>query len=416
MIKKLRFRFAISVILSALLILVVLIGTINIVNYRKVVSDADRELDMFVRPVDMPEPNGQPDGAVPPDMPDMPGMPPMMMPETNTYSALYDEDGNVINTFTSWNSMYANETMVEYADDVLKASKERGFIGDCRFIKQTQNGSTLVVLIDCGPGLDNFKNFLKSSILLSLGCLVIVSIAAFIVSGKAVKPVAESYEKQKRFITDAGHEIKTPLAIINADADVLMTELGDDNEWVTDIKTQTRRLSALTNDLIRLSKMEEGKRSLNLGKVDLSGLVAEQVNSFKSIAASDDKEFVLNCAGNVKTEGDADALRTLISILLDNAVKYSPDGGKIDVSCMEEDRLAVVKIGNSTAEPLEDDVLEKLFDRFYRADASRNSDKGGYGIGLATAKATAEAHGGTISANKKSARHIVFTVTLPLSQ
>ena len=152
MIKKLRFRFAISVILSALLILVVLIGTINIVNYRKVVSDADRELDMFVRPVDMPEPNGHPDGAVPPDMPDMPGMPPMMMPETNTYSALYDEDGNVINTFTSWNSMFANETMVEYADDVLKASKERGFIDDCRFIKQTQNGSTLVVLIDCGPG------------------------------------------------------------------------------------------------------------------------------------------------------------------------------------------------------------------------------------------------------------------------
>ena len=421
MIKKLRFRFAISVILSALLILVVLIGAINIVNYRRVVSDADRELDMFSTSgmadvpelpegAQMPDPNGQP----PPD--DRVIMPPMFMPETNTYSAVYDADGNRIDSFTSWNSMFANDTMEQYAQQVLSLGKERGFIGDCRYIKQTQNGSTLVVLIDCGPGLNNFRNFLKYSILFSLGCLVIISIAAVIVSGKAVKPVAESYEKQKRFITDAGHEIKTPLAIINADADVLLSDLGDDNEWVTDIKTQTRRLSALTNDLIRLSKMEEGKKSLNLGKVDLAQIVAEQVNSFKSIAASDDKEFVLSCAGNVKTEGDADALRALVSILLDNAVKYSPEGGKIDVSCRAEDRLAVLEVGNSTADSLEEDVLEKLFDRFYRADASRNSDKGGYGIGLATAKATADAHGGNISAHKKSDKQIVFAVTLPLSQ
>lgn len=395
MIKKLRFRFAISVILSALLILVVLIGTINIVNYRRVVSDADRELDRFTHQI-----GGH-------------GMP---RPEMNVFTAVYDNDGNLVDEFTTWNSMYAVESTEGMAVQVLDGNRDRGFIGDFRYERQVRENGTMVVLIDCGPGLNNFRNFLRYSILFSFGCLVMISIAAVIVSGRAIRPVAESYEKQKRFITDAGHEIKTPLAIINADADVLMTELGDDNEWVTDIKTQTRRLSALTNDLIRLSKMEEGKRSLNLGKVDLSGIVAEQVNSFKSIAASDDKEFVLNCAGNVKTDGDADALRTLISILLDNAVKYSPDGGKIDVSCMEEDRLAVIKIGNSTAEPLDDYVLEKLFDRFYRADASRNSDKGGYGIGLATAKATAEAHGGTISANKKSARHIVFTVTLPLSQ
>ena len=430
MIRKLRFRFAISVILSALLILVVLIGAINIVNYRRVVSDADRELEMFVRPempageapADMPElPEGadmnaqkHPEGAEPPE--DMVIMPPMFRPETEMYSAVYDADGNIMDSFTSWNSMYANDTMEANAQAVLKGSSEKGFIGDCRFIKQKQGNSTLVVLVDCGPGLNNYRNFLKNSILFSLGCLMIISIAAVFVSGRAVRPVAESYEKQKRFITDAGHEIKTPLAIINADADVLLAELGEDNEWVTDIKTQTRRLSALTNDLIRLSKMEEGKKSLNLGKVDLTQLVTEQANSFRSVAASDDKEIALNCSENVKTEGDADALRTLVSILIDNAVKYSPEGGKIDVSCRAEDRLAVVEVGNSTAQPIADDELGKLFDRFYRADPSRESGKGGYGIGLATAKATADAHGGNISVHKKNADRIVFTVTLPLSQ
>ena len=397
MIKKLRIRFALTVILSALLILVVLIGTINIVNYRRVISDSDRELDMFTRPVDIPN------------------LPPMMMPKTNVYSAVYDDSGKLIDSFATWNSMYANQTMEDYALEVLSGSKERGFIGDCRFAKQVQNGGTLVVLVDCGPGLSSFRTFLRSSILLSLGCLVIVSIAAVIVSGRAVKPVAESYEKQKRFITDAGHEIKTPLAIINADADVLLSELGDDNEWVNDIKTQTRRLSSLTNNLIRLSKMEEGREALKYTKVDLSSLVTEQVNSFKSIASSDDKELVLNCDETVKIEGDVDSLRELVSILVDNAVKYSPEGEKIDISCCSENGKAIIKTSNKTSQPLDEDEIGKLFDRFYRADPSRNSDKGGFGIGLSTAKATAEAHGGNITAGKDGDR-ITFTVNLPISQ
>ena len=395
MIRKLRFRFALTVILSALLILVVLIGTINVVNYRRVVADSDRELDMYTRPAAMPQ---------------------MPRPRSEVFSAVYDSDGNLIESFTSWNSMYANESMEEYAREVLNGSRDRGFIGDFRYSRTTSDSGTSVVLVDCRMGLQNFRSFLTSSVMLSLACLALVSIGAVIVSGKAVRPVAESYEKQKRFITDAGHEIKTPLAIINADADVLLSDLGDDNEWVTDIKTQTRRLSALTNDLIRLSKMEEGKKSLNLSKVNLSQLVTEQANSFRTVAASDDKELVINCAENVKTDGDADALRALVSILLDNAVKYSPEGSKIDVNCRAQDRLAVVEVSNSTAEPVADDELGKLFDRFYRADPSRESGKGGYGIGLSTAKATADAHGGNISVHKKSEKQIVFTVTLPLSQ
>ena len=395
MIRKLRFRFALTVILSALLILVVLIGTINIVNYHRVVSDSDRELSMYTRPADMPQ---------------------MPRPRADVFSAVYDNDGNLTESFTSWNSMYAAENMEEYAEEVLKGSRDRGFIGDLRFSRRTMDGSTSVVLVDCRMGLQNFRNFLTSSILLSLVCLALVSIAAVTVSGRAVKPVAESYEKQKRFITDAGHEIKTPLAIINADADVLLAEIGDGNEWVNDIKTQIQRLTALTNNLIRLTRMEEGTDNLKLMHVNLTQIVTEQVLSFRSVAAADDKTLVCDAVGNVYTEGDADALRELVSILIDNAVKYSPGHGKINVTCGNKDGTAVITVSNNTVEPLDKEQMDRLFDRFYRADPSRNSDKGGFGIGLATAKATVEAHGGSIAASKQSASEILFTVMLPLSQ
>ncbi len=395
MIKKLRFRFALSVIMSAMLILLVLMGTINMVMYRKVISDSDRELDMLTQFSDR--------------------LPPMR-PDANFTTYRYDEQGNLIDIFTSWNSVYAGQTQDEYAEQIISGNKDRGFIDDFRFLRTQKGNETVVVIYDCGPMLRSCRSFLTASIVLSLICLTVVSIIAVIVSGIAVKPVAESYEKQRRFITDAGHEIKTPLAIINADADVLLAELGDDNEWVSDIKTQTKRLSILTNDLIRLSKMEEGKEALKFDKEDLARIVRDQAGSFKTIAAAEDKMIELTADDEVVITGDADALTKLVSILIDNAVKYSPEGGKITVSCRNEDRTAVVEVGNNTGEPLDEEVLDKLFDRFYRVDASRSSDRGGYGIGLATAKATAEAHGGSISVRKTGADGIVFTVVLPKSR
>lgn len=398
MIKKLRIRFALSVILSSLLILVVLIGAINIVNYQRVVADADREIEMIgrSRPGDMPQ---------------------MGRPEMNSFTALYDEDGKAIESFTTWNSMYASDRMNEYADQVLESANERGFIDNFRFVRTQRADGTLVVLCDCGPGLRGFRSFLRSSIILSAVCMAVVSVLAVIVSGRAVKPVAESYEKQKQFITDAGHEIKTPLAIINADADVLLTEL-DDNEWVQDIKVQTKRLSVLTNDLIRLSKLDHGTKTLKLTKVDLTGIVSEEVNSFRAVAAQGSKTLKLEATEDTCVTGDPQALRELVSVLLDNAVKYSPDGEEINVSLKKENKTAVLRVRNVTAEAVSEDELDKLFDRFYRADPSRESGKGGYGIGLALARAAVEAHGGSITAHTARSEYaerpdsIVFTAVL----
>ena len=162
----------------------------------------------------------------------------------------------------------------------------------------------MVIFCDRGPGLANFRSFRNNSIIFSVIILVIVGAVIFIISGRVVKPVAEAYEKQKRFISDAGHEIKTPLAIISADADVLMMDAGEDNEWIADIKKQTKRLSKMTNDLIRLSKLDEGREEYEEADYNLTEAVIDITDSFKSMAERDNKILLNNQSEDVIINGD----------------------------------------------------------------------------------------------------------------
>lgn len=375
MIRKLRFRFALTVILSSFLILVVLIGSINIVNYRRVVSDSDLELDTFTRPTDMPL---------------------MPRPKSNIFTAVYDNDGTLIDKFTTWNSMYSDQNMEEYAGEVLNGNKDRGFIGDFRYAREKNTEGTLIVLVDCGPGLNNFRNFLRSSILLSLGCMIIVSAAAVIVSGRAVKSVAESYEKQRRFITDAGHEIRTPLAIINADADVILSD--GKSQWAEDIKDQVERLTELTDSLISLSKMEEGLPEAAMERTDLSKIVDSSCSEFASMFLTGRKNLDKDIDAGLYVKGDSRSLKELMSILLDNALKYSPEGETTTVRLKQASKGIALDVSNKTSDQITQDDAKNLFERFYRADKSRNAHTGGYGIGLSVAQAIVNAHKGRISA------------------
>lgn len=395
MIKKLRLRFVLVAILSTLLTLVILMSAINITNYRKVVDDADRYMEMTMR-----------DAPRPPDP---------MSRNMRDFSVLLGNDGSILSCDTVKMAEISEEEAGDLALEAYNGSDDHGFIGDYRYSVTRTGNETLVIFCDCGPGLDNFRNFLFSSIIASLGCLLLVSIAATLFSGIAVRPIVESYEKQKRFITDAGHEIRTPLAIICADADVLTATTGEDNEWVNDIKLQTRRLSSLTDDLIRLSKMEEGRSSLKMADVDLSSLAREKANSFKAIAVTGNRNIKEDIEGEVTVSGDSKALEQLISILLDNAVKYSPEGGDIAVKCFKDGKNGRLEVSNDTASDISDDQLESLFDRFYRVDPSRSKETGGHGIGLSVAKAVAEAHGGSICA-RKDGEEIRFEVSIPLKR
>ena len=215
-------------------------------------------------------------------------------------------------------------------------------------------------------------------------------------SGKIIAPVSKSYEKQKQFITDAGHEIKTPLAIIEADIGVIEIQDGE-NEWLNDIKVQVRRLTRLTNDLIHLSKLDEGKENLKFIDFSISELATETINSFVGLAKMREKKLTAEVLPNLTLRGDRESIRELFHIILDNAIKYSADEGNIKFELKKKNGHIIVEVSN-LVKNLTKEQAEHLFERFYRADKSRNSQTGGHGIGLSMAKAIVEGHSGKIEA------------------
>lgn len=233
-----------------------------------------------------------------------------------------------------------------------------------------------------------------------------------ILSKRIVRPVAESYEKQKQFITDAGHELKTPMTIISADADLAEMECGE-NQWISDIRRQAQRLTDLTNDLIYLSRMEEEQPKLQRIDFPLSDVTEEMAQSFQALAKSQEKEFTLHIQPMISFTGDEKAIRQLLSILLDNALKYSPAGGQLKLVLEKQGRSIVLLVSNTSAQPIEQDKLPHLFDRFYRTDQSRSSQTGGYGLGLSIARSIVLAHKGKIRAESGDGRTLTIMIYLP---
>ena len=244
--------------------------------------------------------------------------------------------------------------------------------------------------------------------LVLLGCAALVLILIFILSKKAVKPIAESYEKQKQFITDANHELKTPLTLILANLDIAESELGK-NEWLDDIRAEGHRMTELVNQLVALSRMDEERHSLDITEVDFGKLVADTVSEFEPLAKKKGKHLAVSVDKGASYLGDEALLHRLVGILMDNAVKYCDQDGKIRVDLRRGRRLVLTVENTYTA--VGEIELHKLFDRFYRADKARKFT-GGYGVGLSMAKAIVEKHKGEITAYKKDAAHIGFKVVL----
>lgn len=230
-------------------------------------------------------------------------------------------------------------------------------------------------------------------------------------SGRIVKPFSENYEKQKRFITDAGHELKTPLTIIDADAEVLEMDIGE-NEWLRDIQTQTKRLAQLTNSLILLSRMEEQPRTEKI-EFPISDLVEETVETFQALAKTRNKNLSANIQPMLSMSGDEKAVRQLITILLDNAIKYANDGGRIEITLKKQKNMIYLSAFN-TVESISKENIMHLFDRFYRVDQSRNSQTGGYGLGLSIAAAIVNAHKGKITASTEDEKSLLITAAFPV--
>ena len=441
MIKNLRLKFIFVAMLSMTLVVVLLIGVINLMNYRSVVNGADRILAMLTdgggrfpgmgrSTSDSTRTSRRPSRS---DSDFFRRMTrsisgeddensPELRYESRFFSVTLNLNGELKSTRTDRISAVDSETAAEMAKEIYSSGKVIGFSGDYRFRKtvNTKNDTILIVFYDCGRSLSNVRAFLFISIAISLICLLLVYILIAISSKAVIRPAAEAYEKQRQFITDAGHELKTPLAIINADADVLEMELDGEceedssNEWLTDIRKQTTRLTELTNSLIYLAKTEEGtKNAFTFMDFPVSDVIAQEAESFKGPAQAAGKNLDIKIEENLSMNGDQKAIRQLVDIFLDNAIKYSPEGGTISVKLKKSGRYIGLTVTNSTKTPVTKEQTKHMFDRFYRTDASRNSDTGGYGIGLSIAKSIVEAHKGKISANTQDGSKLTIAAVMP---
>lgn len=409
MIRKLKIKFVLLAMISLLILLVSIVTGMNIFNYNSVVSDADVTLDLL---------SGNKG-----DFPDFDGERPPMLPpfmrietpyESRYFSVLLDESGNILQTDTRRVKAINEADAVIYGQKAFQTGKERAFLKEYRFIRTSEGTVTRIIFLDCGKQLHTYRKFLISSICMSTaGFLCFFGVIIFF-SGKILKPVTESYEKQKRFITDAGHEIKTPLAIIKADADVLEMEFGE-NEWLDGIRDQIQRLSGLTSDLVYLSRMEESDSDIPMIEFPISDVVSETAMSFQALAQTQNKAFLCEIPPMLSYTGNEKAIRQLVSILMDNALKYSPEHGQISIALKKTSRQLCISVYNTSAQPITGEQLAHLFERFYRADSSRSSQSGGYGIGLSVAKAIAAAHNGKITANSPDGSSLEVVVQLPVN-
>lgn len=296
----------------------------------------------------------------------------------------------------------------EYAADALQSGKPRGWLDDFRYkISQTDNGLTVVLV--SGADAKQFNNrFLLSTSSVFAGGSLIVLLLVILFSKRAVRPTAESYAKQKQFITDANHELKTPLTLIRTNLDILEEECGP-SEWLSDIRDETAMLTALVDRLVTLTRMDEEQTKLDMQPFDLSEAAAETVAAFSSAAARAGKSLHSEITPRVCYTGDEAALRQLLALLLDNAVKYCDANGSIHMT-LTGGRHPVLTVDNSCAE-VDSLPLNRLFDRFYRADKARTSGSG-FGIGLAIAQAITEKHHGEITVCRPTSGTIRFRVRL----
>jgi len=284
-------------------------------------------------------------------------------------------------------------------------------VRDYRFARHEGEAGTVITFLDCGRMLTGFRSVLVSSVVISALGMAAVFALVWVFSGRVIRPIAESYQKQKRFITDAGHEIKTPLTVIDADLEILRMEQGE-NEWLQDIQAQTARLAALTNNLISLSKMEEEDNRAPMIEFPLSDAIRETAESFQALAKARGKALRVRVEPMLSFVGNEKNLCQLTGILLDNAIKYSPAGDSIELTLEKQGKAVRLSVENGV-EHFSREVLDNMFDRFYRADRSRSSDSGGYGIGLSIAKAITAAHRGKIAASETGGRLTVAAV-LPM--
>lgn len=405
MIKQLRNRFIIVAMCSTIAVLAIIIGLLNIVSYQNVIAKTDSILEML----------SSNDARFPDSMFGKAkgirgGMSPETPYETRFFSVRFTKSGEVIAVDTGKIAAIETKEAVRSAREILNAGSDKGFFGNYRYLIEKDAREDVIIVVDATRELTSFRIQLEASLFISLIGILAVFVLILIFSKRVFAPVADSYEKQKRFITDASHELKTPLTIISANAEVLEME-QEENPWTISIKNQVERMTGLVEQMVTLSRMDESEELSNQSEVNLSDILSETVDLFSPVIAAQKKQLEVNIEKDCIYQCDEKLIRQMLSLLLDNAVKYSDEQGHIVITLKQKGKHKEIRLENTVNEVPKGN-LNRLFERFYRLDSSRSNETGGSGIGLSIVKSIVELHKGKITAKSEDGKSIEFTVLL----
>ncbi|MFL2101584.1 sensor histidine kinase [Desemzia sp. FAM 23991] len=410
MIEKLRKKFILVTMAVVFLVMSVVLIVLNTTNYVHTVERTDEILTILTD-------NGGnfPDESIPGNgmgMPPNQGISAETPFETRYFTALANSEQQVVQIDTTRIRSIDSQTGQSYAEEVLASGKEKGYIEDFRYqvIEQTDD-TIMLVFVDSQRDLQLVRSFFRNSILIGVVSLLFIFLLVFYFSSKIIKPVQQTVDRQKQFITDAGHEIKTPLAIISANNDV-QEMLNGSTEWTESTNKQIQRLNGLMESMLQLTQMEEEGYQSKIESVDLSQIVKETAEPYVQIGRQKKVEVSLDIQPNVVIQADAEAMNKLCSLLMDNANKYVQQPGTINVRLDHQAGNKIkLQITNTVNEMPK--RFDQLFDRFYREDQARKHSEGGYGIGLSLAATIVENHHGQIKAVLLKDHTISFEVILP---
>ena len=408
MLTKLRWRFILAAMGAFLAVILLIASLVNFFTYAVITNRVDQSIDMiansdFRTPRDFkPVPRGDNPFEGRQDM------------EANYMMRFFvvhvDKEDNATYFSMDFIASVDENSAVEYANKALARKSDNGFIGNYRYSKIDKDGETILIFLNASRELQFARTLGLLTLEISIASLVLVFILVVIFSKKAIRPIENNIKQQKQFITDASHELKTPLTSISTSLDVITAEHGED-EWTDNIRKQTGRMTKLVSELVTLSRLDEDQPLPNKEHFSLSNAAWETVDIYQSQAKGRGKKMTVDIADDVEIYGDRSAIQQMLSVLLDNAVRYSNNEGEIKFSVYTKKNKARIEVYNTCNYDTPPDVT-RLFDRFYRPDGSRNSETGGTGVGLAIAQAVTESHGGTIKAFCPDGKSMTIKVTI----
>lgn len=308
------------------------------------------------------------------------------------YSVAIADDGQVLATDIGGREVYTKETLEAYASNILASNEKRGTKENLVFHVEPKHGYTLVAFMDNTVIRQSMTTLFRYTIVFGLITLVALFFLAVYLAKRIVKPLEESYRKQTQFISDAGHELKTPVSVVSANAELLSREIGN-NQWLSNIQYENERMGQLVCQLLELAKTENVTPHIEI--LDLSRLVAGSVLPFESVAFENGLSVNTKIDSGISIKGNCNQLSQLVAILVDNAIRHGRTGKTVEVVLAESRNSAVLSVIND-GEPISNDQKEHIFERFYRADEARSGGDKHYGLGLAIAKAIVTAHSGKI--------------------